>query len=67
MNPESLKRKALSLLTAYSIERTYKRYKKQTKMKKLDRNQKREIKEYYKTNFGIKVPVKHHELIYSMC
>lgn len=67
MNLETIKVAFLRVLTICAREKTYRTYKKRTTIKKLTKAQKKEIKEYYKTNFGINVTTKYHELISSMC
>lgn len=67
MNLEKVKKAVLFVLNAYLIEKTYRRYKKTTTIRKLSSGQKKEIKQYYMDNFGMKVNPKYHELLFSMC
>lgn len=67
MDLATIKKIVLHVLSKYNVEKTYKRYKKNITIKKLTKEQKKEIKDYYKENFGINVTTKYHELIYSIC
>jgi hypothetical protein len=66
MNLESIKKVVLNVYNAYYREKTFQKYKKNVQIKKLTAGQKKEIREYYKENFGISVNPKFHELLYSI-
>ena len=67
MNIGSIKDELLAIYNIYNREKNYRIWKKNVKIKKLTKEQKKEIKCYYKDNFGISVTTKFHELLYSIC
>lgn len=66
MNLESMKSLILKVINKYNREKTYLKYKKNVKIQKLSKQQKKEIKTYYKDNYGISVNPKFHQLLYSI-
>ncbi len=66
MNIDRIREIAIDLHSQKRRRNAYKKYKKGVTIKKLTKEQKREIKEYYMYNFGVKVDTKHHELFYSI-
>ena len=67
MNAGKIKNIILAVDNAFQRNKVYFNYKKNISIKKLTRVQKKEIKKYYKENFGINVTTREHELIYSIC
>lgn len=66
MNFENIKKFILSIYNAYYREKAYQRYRKNVKILNLSNAQKKEIKSYYKDNYGVSVTTKFHQLLYSI-
>lgn len=66
MNIESIKRVVLDLMNKNRLRKYYNRLRKTTTIHKLTACQKREIRDYYYNNFGVKVSTKWHEILYSI-
>ena len=61
-----LRKIILRVLNTIHQFKTYKKYSANVHLKQLTAVQKNEAKKYYKDNFGVKINLKYHQLLFSM-